>query len=251
MPDPRGAGPRPPPRSSGVGEAASALRARWSPRGLDPHPRAWMADALTLARLPLIVVGYVLTYAHLRTPFVIIALVIVLTDILDGPVARTVRGARAAGQSLEKAAARDPREARGANLDSFADFCFFASLVVWGYLWRGPELAPLAGVVAVFFVLYVAANLLSFSLRGIIGHHNRLSRLIATYGTLFALWTILWGLNQVLYDVLLVILAADLAQRVFAIVRAMMTKRRHATVAERAARRTERAKRDEVERAER
>ena len=64
-----------------------------------------------------------------------------------------------------------------------------------------------------FLVLYVTANFASHYVFGALGVHNRLSRASGTAGIAFTFSSILWGVQPLLRDLLLLVLVADLAQR--------------------------------------
>lgn len=131
--------------------------------------------------------------------FAVLVLLAVLTDILDGPLARHLGTA----------------SRFGANVDSACDFLFYASLPVWAWFFQPeliatPKVLVPAGALA---LLYVGANVFSHRTFGALGVHNRLSRTSGTFGTLVTFYTILWGLHWTTYYGIIVILAADLAQR--------------------------------------
>jgi CDP-diacylglycerol--glycerol-3-phosphate 3-phosphatidyltransferase len=143
--------------------------------------------------------------------FAVLVLLAVLTDILDGPLARHYGTANRFG----------------ANVDSASDLLFYISLPVWAYLFQ-PDLARTPKVfvpVAVFTVLYIAANVVSHKTFGALGVHNRLSRASGAAGVLVTFYSILWGLNTWLYLGLLAVLSADLAQRYGAVAIEMRRRR--------------------------
>lgn len=141
--------------------------------------------------------------------FATLVLVAVLTDILDGPVAR----------------AYGTESRFGANLDTAADMLFNLSLPVWTWQFRPEVVMDHAIVIGVFVALYLVANLSLHRLFGALGVHNRLSRTSSTGGVFFALYIILFGFSTPLYVALMVLLATDLAQRYRAIVGALLAKR--------------------------
>lgn len=146
--------------------------------------------------------------------FAVLVLLAVLTDILDGPIARHYGTA----------------SRFGANVDSASDLLFYVSLPVWAYLFQ-PDLARTPKVLApvlVFTTLYVAANVVSHRTFGALGVHNRLSRASGACGVLVTFYSILWGLNAWLYLGLLAVLSADLAQRYGAVAVELRRRRRAA-----------------------
>lgn len=162
-----------------------------------------VADALTYARVALTLATYPVALATHEPLFAALILLIVITDVLDGPVARRLGGAGA----------------RGANLDSAADFLFYASLPIWTFAFRPAVVLDLLPFIGVFFVGYVVANVASRLRRGVIGFHNRWTRLAGTVGVIVALWIVLWGLDAFLFWIVVSLLTVDLAQRYAAIVR--------------------------------
>lgn len=174
-----------------------------------------LPHALSFARVLLVFVIYWPAYRQDAPLFAVLVLLAVLTDILDGPLARHYGTANRFG----------------ANVDSASDLLFYLSLPVWAYLFQ-PDLArtpKVLGPVLAFGVLYVAANLVSHKTFGALGVHNRLSRASGAAGVLVTFYSILWGLNAWLYLGLLAVLAADLAQRYGAV--ALELRRRKAAAA--------------------
>lgn len=160
---------------------------------------ASLPHLLSLTRVALVLVTYHAAWTRDAPLFAVLVLGAVLTDILDGPLARHLG---TAGRF-------------GANVDSASDFLFYVSLPAWAYLFQ-PDLMVQARIlvpVAAFVVLYAGANLVSHKTFGALGVHNRLSRTSGTFGVLVTFSTILWGLHPLTYYGLMVLLSADLAQR--------------------------------------
>ena len=129
--------------------------------------------------------------------FALLVLMAVLTDILDGPLARHLGTA----------------SRFGANVDSAADLLFYVSFPIWAYMFRPALVMQLAPVMAAVVILYLIANFTAQRIFGRFGVHNRLSRTSGTVGILVAFYTILWGFNVWLAYALVAILVADLSQR--------------------------------------
>jgi phosphatidylglycerophosphate synthase len=165
-----------------------------------PHPTLGkLPHLLSLARVLLVLVTYHAAWRQDAPLFAVLVLAAVLTDILDGPLAR-----------YSKTANRF-----GANVDSASDFLFYVSLPAWAYLFQ-PDLMTQVRIVVpilVFALLYVGANVVSHRTFGALGVHNRLSRTSGTFGVIITFATILWGLHPAAYYGLMVLLSADLAQR--------------------------------------
>ena len=171
-----------------------------------------LPHVLSMTRVALVGVIYLPALRGDAALFAVLVLLAVLTDILDGPLARHYGTA----------------SRFGSNVDSASDLLFYVSLPVWAYLFQ-PDLMRQAKVfvpIVTFGVLYVAANLASHKTFGALGVHNRLSRTSGTVGILVTFSTILWGLNELLYYGLLAVLAADLAQRYGAVVQELRRRRR-------------------------
>lgn len=162
------------------------------------HPLLRRAPhALSFARVVLVFVIYWAALRHDRPLFAVLVLLAVLTDILDGPLARATRSA----------------SRFGANVDSAADLLFYISLPAWAFMFdRALVLYNLPLVIA-FAALYVVANVVSHWTFGALGVHNRLSRASGTMGVVFTFYSILWGIQVVMYYALVLVLAADLAHR--------------------------------------
>ena len=153
--------------------------------------------ALSFGRVVLTAATYWAAWRQDRPTFAILVLLAVLTDILDGPLARV------SGVASKF----------GANVDSAADFLFYISLPVWTWLFRPDVIERFMPLILMLSVLYVGANLMSHWTFGALGVHNRLSRASGTVGVAFAFFVILWGVDYVFLTALLVLMAADLAQR--------------------------------------
>lgn len=179
-----------------------------------PSRLAHLPHVLSLARVLLVAGTYLAAWRHDEAQFALLVLLAVLTDILDGPLARHLGTANRFG----------------ANVDSAADFAFYASLPVWAYLFR-PELMLAPHVIVPIItgtILYVGANVASHRTFGALGVHNRLSRTSGTIGIVVAFSVILWGLPPLLYYGMMMVVSADLAQRYGAVL-GEIRRRRQAT----------------------
>lgn len=177
-----------------------------------PPALARLPHLLSLTRVILVPVIYYPAVRGDAPLFAVLVLLAVLTDILDGPLARHYGTANRFG----------------ANVDSASDLLFYISLPVWAYLFQ-PELALAPKVlvpVVVFAILYVVANVVSHKTFGALGVHNRLSRTSGTFGIVVTFYSILWGLHPALYFGLLMVLSADLAQRYGAVAMELRRRRR-------------------------
>jgi phosphatidylglycerophosphate synthase len=164
----------------------------------------WVPHALSLARVVFVGAIYLAALRKDGPLFAVLVMGAVLTDILDGPLARHLG---TAGRF-------------GANVDSAADLMFYLSLPVWTYMFRPEIIVQHRYLLATFTVLYLAANVLSHARFGALGVHNRLSRASGTVGVVGAFYTILWGLPFWLYLAIVGMLSADIAQRYAALLRA-------------------------------
>lgn len=168
----------------------------------------WVPHALSFSRALFVVAIYFAAFRRDEPLFAVLVLGAILTDILDGPLARHLG---TAGRF-------------GANVDSAADLLFYLSLPVWTWLFRPDVVLDHRYEIAVISVLYVAANILSHVKFGALGVHNRLSRASGTIGVVATFYTILWGLNVLVYIAVMAIMAGDLAQRYAALLRANFGK---------------------------
>jgi CDP-diacylglycerol--glycerol-3-phosphate 3-phosphatidyltransferase len=158
----------------------------------------WVPNALSVARILLVAANYVVVhYRHLPL-FVTVLLLAVITDMLDGPIARRLKIADRAG----------------ANLDSASDFFFYLSLPIWAYVWRPGDIRAHAGIILAYAAVYLAVLVVLHYRRGLIGFHNRWSRAAGTAGVFYALYVIIWGWDEPVFYAMLVIVSIDLAQRV-------------------------------------
>lgn len=167
-----------------------------------PPRAAAIVNGITISRLVVVAAAYVvlLETSATWTPWavVVLTLLAVGTDILDGVLAR-------------RWGTTSPL---GANLDSAVDFVFYASLVAWAWIWRPSLFALTAPYVAFFVVLYILSMVLAKSRRGEMGFHNFWTRLAGTVGIVTCLWSITFGFQIALGVVLVGALGADLAQRI-------------------------------------
>lgn len=165
---------------------------------------AKVPNLLSFARFGLVPFIYYAAYVEDRALFALLVLVTVLTDILDGPIAR-----------VSGVASRF-----GSNLDSAADLVFYLSLPAWAYMFDPSLVQDHWVLITLMATLYVVANVLSHRMFGAMGVHNRLSRASGTAGVAFTFYSILYGIEPILYVALVAVLSMDLAQRYGAIVRA-------------------------------
>ncbi|HUR69786.1 MAG TPA: CDP-alcohol phosphatidyltransferase family protein [Candidatus Thermoplasmatota archaeon] len=170
---------------------------------------AWAPHALSFARVLFVLGIYVAALRRDEPLFALLVLAAILTDILDGPLARHLGTA----------------SRFGANVDSAADLVFYVSLPIWTWLFRPEVVIGHRYEIAVFTVLYVAANILSHAKFGALGVHNRLSRTSGTVGVVGTFYVILWGVSPVVYFLVVGVLAGDLAQRYAALLRANFGKK--------------------------
>lgn len=168
----------------------------------------WVPHGLSFVRVVLVGATYWAAYRGDAPLFAVLVLGAVLTDVLDGPIARHLGTA----------------SRFGANVDSAADFVFYISLPVWTWMFKAEVVWELRYVIATFAVLYGAVILLTHSKFGALGVHNRLSRTSGTIGVVGAFYAILWDLHLWVIVVVVAVLAADLAQRYGALVRANFGK---------------------------
>lgn len=176
---------------------------------------AWLRrlpHALSFARVLLVVATYPVAFQGDKPLFAVLVLLAVLTDVLDGPIARATGS-----------------ESRfGANVDSAADLLFYLSLPAWAYIFQPGLVLDNLSLVLSFAALYVLANVSSHMTFGALGVHNRLSRASGTMGVVFTFSAILWGILPLFKWALLLLLVADLAQR-FGALGAYWMRRRPST----------------------
>lgn len=168
----------------------------------------WIPHALSMARVVIVAATYFAASRQDTALFAVLVLGAVLTDIMDGPLARYFGTANSFG----------------ANVDSAADLLFYLSLPVWTWMFAPGVVWDHRYLIATISTLYLAVNVLSHFQFGALGVHNRLSRASGTIGVFGTFYVILWGLNAVIYVSIVAILAADLAQRFGALLRANFAK---------------------------
>lgn len=169
---------------------------------------AWIPHALSFLRVVLVLAIYDAASRRDAPLFAVLVLGAVLTDILDGPLARHLGTA----------------SKFGANVDSAADFLFYLSLPAWVWMFKADVVWQLRYLLAAFAVLYGMVIVLSHIRFRAIGVHNRLSRTSGTVGVVGAFYVILWGIHWWVYLVMVSVLTADLAQRYGALLRANFGK---------------------------
>lgn len=169
---------------------------------------AWVPHALSFLRVLLVLTIYVAASRRDAPLFAVLVLGAVLTDIMDGPIARHLGTA----------------SKFGANVDSAADFLFYLSLPAWTWMFKAELVWELRYLIAAFAVLYGMAIVLSHIRFRAIGVHNRLSRTSGTVGVVGTFYVILWDLEWWVFLVMVAVLTADLAQRYGALLRANFGK---------------------------
>lgn len=168
----------------------------------------WIPHTLSFLRVVLVASIYYAAIHGDKPLFAVLVLGAILTDILDGPIARYLGTA----------------SRFGANVDSAADLLFYVSLPVWTYLFIPQVIIDYRYAIATLGVLYLAVNVLSHFTFGALGVHNRLSRTSGTVGVIGAFYVILWGVEVWLAVGVIAVLCADLAQRYAALLRANFGK---------------------------
>ncbi len=153
----------------------------------------WVPNALTVARIGLTLGTFPVALAGARGPFVALVLGAVLTDLLDGPIARATGAA----------------SKFGAQFDSAADFVFYVSIPAWAWILIPDVVTAYAPALAAFSLLYVASLVVSSLRRSSIAYHNRWSRATGTYGVAFFLYSILFGASEVLFLGLVMVASVD------------------------------------------
>ena len=128
--------------------------------------QANLANLLTGSRLALAPVLLVLAWLGREPAFLVCLIISLLTDIVDGKVARWL------GQASEF----------GTRLDSWADFATYLALPLCGY-WLRPDFLvaewPACVTVVLSFLVPVAIGFAKF--RQLTSYHTRLAR-VAAYG---------------------------------------------------------------------
>lgn len=170
----------------------------------------YIPHALSVARFLLVPFIYMAAWREDAPLFAILVLLAILTDLMDGPIARHLGTA----------------DRFGANMDSAADLTFYISLPVWTYLFQPDIVIQQLPVLIAISTLYIVANFASHRVFGALGVHNRLSRTSGTVGVMAAFYTILYGLHPLVYVGVITILSADLAQRYGNLLRATRMRRR-------------------------
>ena len=186
----------------------NAILSRSVERAVQARRWGWVPHALSFLRVVLVLAIYVAAFRRDAPFFAVLVLGAVLTDILDGPLARHLGTA----------------SRFGANVDSAADFLFYLSLPAWTWMFRAEVVSDLRYLIAAFGVLYAAVIVLSHIRFRAIGVHNRLSRTSGTVGVVGTFYTILWGLEWWVFVTIVAVLCADLAQRYGALLRANFGK---------------------------
>ena len=136
-----------------------------------------LPNALTILRLCLVPVLWVLALAHLPTAFVIVLALAWFTDAIDGYVARTYH--------LESKL--------GAMLDSIADNAIQISQPVWLWLLRPEVYIRYWPLVAILVLLFIVEMFLSWQRRAPM--HTLANKITAWIVAAFLLYTYAVGLN--------------------------------------------------------
>ncbi len=153
----------------------------------------WVPNALTVARLAITAGTWPVAWNGERGLFVALVIGIVLTDLLDGPIARATGAATRFG----------------AQFDSAADFAFYVSLPVWIFMIEPHVVIAYAPALVAFGLLYVVSLVVSTMRRASIAYHNRWSRATGTYGVSFALYSVLFGPSEVLFLGMVMVASVD------------------------------------------
>ncbi len=166
----------------------------------------WFPHGITLGRVGLTFLGY--GAAQARDTWLLTGIIVaaVVTDFLDGPVARYMDASGPFGQAL----------------DTAADAIFYGSLLAWVYLWS-PEIAlftELWWVVPVMGALLIGSLLFGKLRRGLLGFHNRYTKASCTAAVLSTLYVIHLGFTMLLVYGILAVLGVDVAHRFIVSMRA-------------------------------
>ncbi|MDX1611194.1 MAG: CDP-alcohol phosphatidyltransferase family protein [Candidatus Thermoplasmatota archaeon] len=172
--------------------------------------RRAVVTGLTLARFPFVALGYWAALKGQALSTVTFGLAAIATDIADGRLARRW----------------EVTSDRGSQLDSAADFVFYASLLAWVYLFHPGPVMEHALLFTTFFTLYVVMLISGYFFKRSIAVHNRVSRTAGTVGAGFGLYFIAFAYHEWMLFTLALFATADIAQRLHSIVQALAVKRR-------------------------
>jgi phosphatidylglycerophosphate synthase len=168
-----------------------------------------LPNALSYARMVLTGLMFVAVYFQDKALYVVFVLLAVVTDLLDGPIARRYR----------------VETAEGANLDSISDFAFYLTLVGCTYIWVPDIVMVILPAVVVLAILYTAMLIVSRAVRGLMGYHNRFTRAAATAGVVLGLWLVVFGFTWVGIAAMGVLLVLDLGQRAWNLMKHVRERR--------------------------
>lgn len=141
-------------------------------------PRLTPANRLTLLRLLLVPVLWVLALLELSVALGILLAVAGLTDVLDGPIARMT----------------DQASRYGAQLDSLADILLMASIFWWFVLLRPEFFLDNAMPLIAWAVVGSAAVIVTLLKFGRMGNlHLYSAKAAGVLGHLFAVWIFVFG----------------------------------------------------------
>lgn len=172
--------------------------------------RRTVVNAMTLGRLPFVVLGTWAALEGARIPTITFGMAAVATDIGDGMLARRW----------------DVETEWGSNFDSLMDMAFYALLLYWVYLFAPAAVLNHLGLIVGFLVAYGVVILVGHVLEQSIAQHDRVSRTAGTVGGLVALWFILRGYEPWLVFTMALFATADVAHRVHGAVQAIARRRR-------------------------
>ena len=138
-------------------------------------------DQLTFYRLASAPMAVGMILGGYRDAFFILIVISLVTDLVDGPLARWL------GQSTRF----------GAKLDTIADACTLLTGIFGIYVFEGPSLNSDLGWLYLFLASYAAATITSLvKFRGLPAYHLYLSKAAAFCAALFFLWLYVVGYSR-------------------------------------------------------
>ncbi len=140
-----------------------------------------LADLLTIYRIAAAPVAATLAVIGYRDAFFILIIISLITDLVDGPLARW------SGENTET----------GAKLDTIADGCTLLAGVLGLYLFEITNLRPELPWLGLFLVSYCIAALACLArFRTLPAYHLYLSKAAALCSGLFFVWLYVAGYSQ-------------------------------------------------------